>query len=296
MANFGTFALFSVFLRYDLAINYVHHDCLLLQTAHTILYVIQPQLLLEYKRALVQDCMFVLTDKNEWEMDLLNNPRYHPNERIKFLKLLTNSTSFCLALMELPVFVYEAHTQASMARTVDRLYNSFDNFRKDWMLDKYDDLKDNIEKQTEIHEEFKYYIQYLFGIGQYLMDIVNMRDGNISMLDCPLDTITESNTNGICDSSGLGIGTRIENGFKFVDLNDDMIKNERDLTFFVETLKMTHDCDEAHILENLENSPYNSHLNKVREKFGNKGVYVPVFKFDRVSDIYKFFQRRWNFK
>ena len=31
MANFAIFPLFGIFLRYDLAINYVHHDCLLLQ-------------------------------------------------------------------------------------------------------------------------------------------------------------------------------------------------------------------------------------------------------------------------
>ena len=191
IANDGIFGLFGVFLRRDLAMKYVHHDALMLQSAETLVYVIQPQLLLEYKELLIEDCMFVLDDKDEWEMDVLKNPRYHPNERMKFLKMITNSTLFCLGL-----FGFFLHAQAgidmSLAQEVSRLYNSFDNFKKDWMLDEYPDLKDNVDKQKEIHEEFKYYIQYLFGIGKYYIVESNRRPGSVTAFNPKVDTMTQS--------------------------------------------------------------------------------------------------------
>ena len=104
--------------------------------------------------------MFVLNDdKDEWEFDLIRNPRFHPNERIKFLKMLTNSTLFCLGLVRL-LIPAQGEPDISMAQQVSRLYNSFDNFKNDWMLDEYIDLKDNIEKQKEIYDQFKYYTAY----------------------------------------------------------------------------------------------------------------------------------------
>ena len=106
--------------------------------------------------------------------------------------------------------------------------------------------------------------------------------------------MTEVNTNGICDASGLGIGSLAENGFKFIDLNDKMIKNDRDLEFFIDTLKMTHTCNDQDILENLCFPQYNVHLDELRVK--SEDEVVPVFKFDAVFDIYKFLHGKWNFR
>ena len=143
---------------------------------------------------------------------------------------------------------------------VNRLYHSFDNFKNDWMLDEYPDLKDDIEKQQDMYQWFKYYLQYLFGIGKYYVDECNRRPGKMNALNSSVDTIIESNTNCICDAMGLGIGRPIDNGFKFIDLSDDMIENDQNLELLLTTLKMTHGCDDQDILENLRYPYYNVHL------------------------------------
>ena len=138
------------------------------------------------------------------------------------------------------------------------------------------------------------YIQYLFGICNCYFDEVNRTTDVMSAINRTVDTMIESNTNGICDSSGLGIATPIENGFKFIDLNDDMIKNEKDLQFFIETLKMTHGCDEQHILQNLRFPRFNIHMKNLKDEF--KDEIVPILKFDVVSNLFEFLKRKYNFR
>ena len=205
--------------------------------------------------------------------------------------MLTNSTKFAQGLLH---HVYNDGDRSEeyfeMVKTIDELYVSFDNFQEDWMLDEYEDLKDNIEKQKKIYEWFKYYIQYLFGIGNYYVDFKALRRpiGRTPKYK----TMIAANMNGICDSSGLSVARTIDNGFKFIDLNDDMIKNDRDLEFFIETLKSSyHGIDEEIILLNLQNPHYNGYLDLLR-----KDDDTPHLKFDAVSDIRTFLQKRWNFR
>ena len=287
------FGMFGIFLRRDIAVKYVHHEKVFLYCGETLAYVIQPQLLLKYKKSLVEDCMFVLDDKDEYEFDILNNPRYHPNERIKFLKMLTNSTRFAYALMY-HVNIDQSHIRIELINMIVKLYDSFDNFKNDWMLDEYDDLKDNRDKQEELFNRFKYYIQFLFGIGAYFVDRSQFVPPR--RYTPQFKTITQSNTNNICDPSGLNIGTPSENGFKFIDLNDDMIKNDRDLEFFVDTLKRSCDnCNVDRILHDLEHPEYNIVMNQLVLET-QPDVSIPTLRFDPVSDIYKFLQRKWNYK
>ena len=281
-------SIFGIFLRRDLAVDYVHHEKVFFYSAVTLAYVIQPQLLLKYKKTLTDDCMFVLNDENKWELNVLDNPRYHPNERIKFLQILTNSTSFAQGLQH--ILNQRERFDAELVRIVDRLYTSFENFQIDWMLDKYDDLKDNIDAQKEIHEWFKYYIQYLFGISICFIDTTTTIPATAHQ--ARHKTIIESNTNGICNETGLNIGTPIENGFKFIDLNDDTIKNNRDLQFFIETLRKTsNDWNDEELLYILEYPPHCEMLQNYRA--GNS---VPKLHFERVLDIHTFLQRRWDFR
>ena len=80
---------------------------------------------------------------------------FNQNERMKFLKMLTNSTLFCLGMVRLLIPV-QGEPDISMAQQVSRLYDSFENFKNDWMLDEYIDLKDDIEKQKEIYHVLTY--------------------------------------------------------------------------------------------------------------------------------------------
>ena len=293
LATHSIFGMFGVFLRRDLALNYVHHEKVFFYSAETLAYVIQPQLLLEYNRALIEDCMFVLDEKTEWEFDLLENPRYHPNERIKFLKMLTNSTTFAQGLLH-HLYTEGSRIRVKLTNIVVRLIDSFDNFKHDWMLDEYHDLKDNQDKQEELFNMFKYCIQFLFGIGEYFVD--RSETMSPTRYTPQFNTITEANTNDICDKTGLNIGRPMENGFKFIDLNDDMIKNQRDLEYFVDTLKHTcENCSVEDIMYNLEHPEYNSMMNQL-VSHTQPDVTIPELRFEGVSDIYKFLQRKWNYK
>ena len=118
--------------------------------------------------------------KKKCNLNLLKNKRYHLNERVKFLKVLSNSTSFAKCLLN-PCGL-ENEEYISMVTNINRLYNSFDNFSNDWMLDYYDDLKEDMKKKHQIHDSFKYYIQYIFGIGEYYM--VKKRDKKKGIHDC----------------------------------------------------------------------------------------------------------------
>ena len=60
--------------------------------------------------------------------------------------------------------------------------------------------------------------------------------------------------------------------------------NLKSLSFFIETLKLTHGCDDEDILENVHCLYYNEHLDRLRDKYPDQ--IVPDFEFDPVSDIY----------
>ena len=293
VATNSIFGMFGVFLRRDLAINYIHHEKVFFYGAETLAYVIQPQLLLKYKKSLIEDCMFVLDDKDEWEFNLLENARYHPNERIEFLKMLTNSTTFAQGFLH-HLHAETTHARIELIKIIVRLIDSFHNFKNDWMLDEYQDLKGNNEKQKEIYQLFKYYIQFLFGIAEFFVD--KSQKTPATNFTPRYKTIIDASTNGICDSSGLNIGAPSDNGFKFIDLSDDMIKNDRDLEYFVDTLKHSRkNHNVEHITYNLEYPQYNHLMNQLI-LHTKPNVTIPELTFDAVSNIYKFLQRKWNYK
>ena len=141
---------------------------------------------------------------------------------------------------------------------------------------------------------FKYHIQFLFGIGKYFVETTSSRP--VGLFTSRYKTIIEANTNGICDATGLNIGTPKENGFKFIDLSDNMIKNDRELEMFVDTLiKSYRNGAIENILDNLEYPAHNVHLDRWDEEAGDD-VIVPQLEFEPVSDIYKFLQMKWNYK
>ena len=302
----GIFGLFAMFMRHDLAKDYIHHATIFGQGSETLVYTIQPQLFIQYKQALVDNCMFVLDDEKEWQFDMINNPRYHPLKRIEFLKLLTKSTQFAKGLFY-HLMPNKATTYTLLINTIDHLYHSFNNFKSDWMLDSYSDLNGNINKQKEIHESFRYIIQYLLGIGEYYIDNTNINHGQVDNISSTsakstIETIIESNVNGICNcDDGLGVGTPIENGFKFIDLNDDIIKNERDLNLFCQTIESANQI-ENDILFTLQH-PYIvssakkmiSHSNDSPQLKPKPDLHLVQLQLDPVTDIRTFVGKMWDF-
>ena len=127
--------------------------------------------------------------------------------------------------------------RVKLANIINRLGNSFENFKQDWMLDSYVNLKDDIEKQKEIYQEFCFLVQYLLGIGYFYVEKKNPHVTEFPSIQ--YNTITSANTNGTCDSCGLRLGTPRGNDFRFIDLSNFMIENEIDLEFFIATLKKT---------------------------------------------------------
>ena len=70
-----------------------------------------------------------------------------------------------------------------------------------------------------------------------------------------------------------------------------MIKNDRDLEFFIETLKSAYrGIEDETIMLNLQNPQYNMLLNHVR-----KDNDIPNLEFDPVSNIRTFLRKRWEF-
>ena len=296
----GIFGLFGVFLRDDLAKDYVHYDGELAEAEQTLLYVIQPWMFNKYKELLIDDCMFVIDDdKTKWEFDLINNPRYHPLKRIEYLKLLTNSTQFCKSLLHYCPNTTDNYRYI-LTTAINRLYHSFDNFQQDWMLNKYSDLKGNINKQKEIHESFKYLIQFLFGICEYYIDDRDQRfvphPAMAIVLSNQTTTIFESNVNGICNKEALDIELGNKNAYKFIDLNDDMIKNCGDLEHLYDAMKESHYFSDESFLKHLQDPLYNLNLFALKAYDLEDDNSSLELHFDPVSDIRTFLRKRWNFR
>ena len=72
-----------------------------------------------------------------------------------------------------------------------------------------------------------------------------------------------------------------------------MIKNERDLKLFIDTLMKSHEFDEEDILYNLQNPRYNDHL-QVWKLADN--IVIPQLSFTPVSNLEAFLRKKWTFE
>ena len=152
------FNVAGIFLRLDVAMNFVG-VIPFKYAAETFEYVIQPQLLVEYRRKLSENCMFSLSDKDEYQLDVINNPRYHPKRRMRYLFMMMGS--------RFPRILSQYSREMKMIKTVDTLNDSFDDFQNDWMLHHYRDFCNDIKKQRDFHQLFKYCIKIIFDISKY---------------------------------------------------------------------------------------------------------------------------------
>ena len=152
------FNIAAIFLRPDVAMNFIG----IIPSnyaAETLEYVIQPQLLVEYGQKVIENCIFSLSDKDAYKFDLLNNPRYHPRSRMRYI--------FMMMSIRFPRILSQYSRETKMINTVDKLNDSFDDFKNDWLLDHYPDFHNDIKKQKDFHQLFKYCIKVIFDITKY---------------------------------------------------------------------------------------------------------------------------------
>ena len=123
------FAMIALFMRLDLAENFREKD-LVAGAGETLLYLLDPSLLTQLKDNL-QEAMIPFTNEDEFEFDLINNPRYHPKNRIKFLAKLVFSTEFSY----LNSTCRGTSKYSRLRRLISDLYDSFDIFRNKWNFD-----------------------------------------------------------------------------------------------------------------------------------------------------------------
>ena len=98
----GIFCLMCLFLRSDLMDDYIHHDTgdgMCVETLGSVWYLMQPNLLLQYQKNM-KKIGIPLSKRDEYEMDLFKNPRYHPFNRIMALRKLCFSSNFAVSWRE----------------------------------------------------------------------------------------------------------------------------------------------------------------------------------------------------
>ena len=157
----GTDALVAMFLRLDILDEMIYLPTRVPFTHYILLFLLKPKLLLQYKQNLL-DSMIPLTKSEEYEFALYDNPRYSPDNRIKFLWKLLFSTKFARMFNQLGLLL-EDHSYIDLRKRINKLKNSFDVFRKEWELDKYKTFVHNETKQRQLYHDFQIVIQALFG-------------------------------------------------------------------------------------------------------------------------------------
>ena len=158
------FGMIALFLRIDLAEQFREQD-FVCSGRDVLFYLLDPSLLTQLRDDLI-DAMIPLTSKDEYEFDLINNVRYHPRNRIKFLAKLAFSTEFAFWNLRLHL-MQEQDRYLELRKLINKMYHSFEYFCDKWQLSLYDDIKNNEKEQKDIHDDFKSVIQCIFGMCEF---------------------------------------------------------------------------------------------------------------------------------
>ena len=160
----GLFLLMCLFLRSDLIAKFAKHnkECGLCASCEDALCcLLDPNYLLEYEKNMTKaGCP--LSKENKFEMDLINNSRYHPLKRMKLIKKLCFSSCFMYSL----VITAHSHFYGGLRRLVHHIMDSFEYFQKSWHLMEYDDIKNDVKLQRQMYSDLKVMIQCMFGFGE----------------------------------------------------------------------------------------------------------------------------------
>ena len=131
------FTMIALFMRLDLFEDFRRKDFFCCGR-DVLLYLLDPSLLTQLKDNL-KDAMIPLTSHDEFEFDLINNPRYHPRNRIKFLAKLAFSSQFALCNLKVNLVVGK-DVYLRLRELINKMYNSFEFFSNKWHLSSYQDI------------------------------------------------------------------------------------------------------------------------------------------------------------
>ena len=164
----GIFGLICLFLRDDLMDDYVHYGTrrgLCDETIRSMIYLVEPKNILIYKESLKNRGVPMNKD-DEFEFDLINNPRYNPYNRVMMLRKLCFSSNFGISWQWILCTAFK-DMYVRLRKFLLDLYYNFDFFQSEWHLNEYDDFRNDISKQKELYSEFKVIIQVLLGFSCY---------------------------------------------------------------------------------------------------------------------------------
>ena len=188
----GVLPMLALFLHTDFFekrfyipnINDILHLNAILSPMQTLYALLNPSLLYEFAQYTEKKLMIpVLNGKNKFEFDLINNPRYDPLNRLKFLRKLCFSSKFCFAFFGLDAN-YDNKRQELYSKIRNLMINMYDNydvFESEWKLNEYSKYKNDNDKKQSLHESFKTIIhsfmtvceQYFYEKNRWVADETN---------------------------------------------------------------------------------------------------------------------------
>ena len=274
----GIFSLMCLFLRDDLMDSYVHYDAnygMSKDTRMSVLYLVSPNILLRYQNNL-KKLGIPITKNEEYEMDLINNPRYNPYNRLMAIRKLCFSSNFGLSWRwtfssEQIKFIY-----TMLRRIVLQLYYNFDHFQSEWHLNEYDDFKNDIVKQKELHDQFKVIIQVLLGFSCCWYQNMDHQDERQDIIKSKVRA-NQSNYN-----------ITLNDEFKFIDVDP---QNETELEALYNV--MIQDYDDDQIIDFLEHPQTEKEFQWNVEEHKWTDVGEPLV-FPHVTHPYLLFHKMWK--
>ena len=271
MAN--TFGMIALFMRLDLAENFRAKD-FFFGARETLLYLLDPPLLTQLKDDL-RDAMIPLTAKDEYEFDLINNARYHPKNRIKFLSKLAFSAEFSYWNLRVNISE-ERYVYLRLRELINKMYDSFDYFCTKWQLTMYLDIGNDEEEQRRMHNDFKSIIQCIFGMCDYYLYSDHEKTGFKT----------------ICQSAQAHAESRLFSVCTNGKLFDVLPKDENELIALIDFMANKPDeystRGEDSLVQNLQRPWIDGWFQR---RTGTQGGEM---RFDRVNDIYLFFCKIWH--
>ena len=171
----GMLATFALFLKLDLLDTFIlpqsgnaKKDLELQMPEKVLLFSINSQYLMELKSKITSMATPTKNRPANEEFDLINNKRYFPENRIKFLIKLAFSSQFAVLLANMARL--NSGATSKMCNMVTKLYHNYDYFVQCWELNKYQHLKNDITKQENVHEQFRSIMEIFFHINQYFVE------------------------------------------------------------------------------------------------------------------------------
>ena len=288
----GIDLLETLFVKLDFLDNLLYTPAAIFFTQHMLLCLLKPKLLLEHKQNLL-NAMMPLSETEEYEFALYDNPRYFPKNRIAFLWKLLFSTKFSRNHNRLALF-YECDDDIyiELREYITKLYNSFTEFKKEWYLDKYDTLKNNEIEQKQLYQDFRIVIQALFGWSEWYnrWDGSQKQSGYYTIADDIHKYRNECNNNDKHNAQ-CNKDFEIVESFAAKNIKDRFInimpQTEKQLKNLWNV--MIEDADQDDILYFLEYPRFDQSFQMHRQPSDKNGL-----RFDTVNDVSEFVEKIWD--